>query len=85
MDFLARLRDHGMCLFMGALVINSTPRPFRFISGYLVGWTCYILLRRVAARCLPFVKERLAETAKLKAEPSYEWTPPVSVHELKIP
>jgi hypothetical protein len=29
--------------------------------------------------CLPFVKERLAETAKLRANPSYNWTPPVSI------
>ncbi|KAI5865353.1 hypothetical protein GGS23DRAFT_558813 [Durotheca rogersii] len=71
-----------MCLFMGAVLINSTPRLFRFISGYVVGWTCYILLRRVAVRCLPFVEERLIKTVKLKTDPNYEWIPPVGTDQV---
>ncbi|KAI3317912.1 ent-kaurene oxidase [Xylariaceae sp. AK1471] len=75
-DFLTRLRDHAMCVFAGALIINSTPGPIRWISGYLIGWTSYFLFLRVCRICLPFVKQRLENTAKLRQNPSFPWTPP---------
>ncbi|KAI1076229.1 cytochrome P450 [Whalleya microplaca] len=65
-----------MCVFAGAVLINSTPGPIRFISGYLVGWSSYLLFRRVARACLPFIKERLEQTAKLRADPGFSWVPP---------
>lgn len=40
-SFLKHLGNHAMCMFAGSLVISSTPRPLRFISGYLIGWTSY--------------------------------------------
>ncbi|KAI1204700.1 ent-kaurene oxidase [Annulohypoxylon truncatum] len=75
-DFLTRLRDHAMCVFAGALIINSTPGPIRWISGYLIGWTSYFLFLRVCRVCLPFVKQRLENTAKLRLDPTFPWTPP---------
>ncbi len=68
-------------MFGGSIVINMTPAPIRFITGYLVGWTSYYLFTRVVKSCLPFVKERLDNTAKLKNNPSYDWTPPVQVNQ----
>ncbi|KAI0481797.1 ent-kaurene oxidase [Xylaria cf. heliscus] len=75
-DFLTRLRDHAMCVFAGALIINSTPGPVRWITGYLVGWASYFLFLRVCRICLPFVKQRLENTAKLKNDSSFPWIPP---------
>jgi hypothetical protein len=77
--FLKDLRDHAMSIFAGAIVINSTPKILKPVTGTLVGWTTWFLFEKTLKTCLPFVKERLAETAKLKADPSYNWTPPVSV------
>lgn len=66
-----------MCVFAGALIINSTPGPLRWISGYIIGWSSYFLFLRVCRICLPFVKQRLEHTSKLRSDPTYDWTPPV--------
>ncbi|KAI1172623.1 ent-kaurene oxidase [Nemania sp. FL0916] len=76
MDFIQRVQDHSLCLFLGAIMINSTPWPFKDITGLAVGWLCYYQLQRVSKLCLPFVKERLENNARLKADPSYPWVPP---------
>ncbi|KAI1775357.1 ent-kaurene oxidase [Hypoxylon cercidicola] len=76
MDFLQRIQDHSMFLFLGSILISSTPGPLRFITGYAVGWACYFQLQRVSKLCLPFVKERLDNTAMLKEDPGYSWVPP---------
>ncbi|RYP45471.1 hypothetical protein DL768_008191 [Monosporascus sp. mg162] len=75
-EFLERLGTHAMCMFAGSLLISSTPRAFRWISGYIIGWTSYYLFRRVLKICLPVVLERLVNTAALISDAGYHWTPP---------
>lgn len=79
-EFLQCLQDHGMVMFGGALVINVTPKPFRFIVGNLVSLVCSYYYRKAMKFSLPFVQERLDNTARLKADDSYPWTPPVFIH-----
>lgn len=67
-----------MALFMGSIVIGSTPRLFRPLMGYIVGSVINLLLLRVLKHVLPVVKQRLEDTQKLKADPSHPWVPPVS-------
>ncbi|KAI0546095.1 ent-kaurene oxidase [Xylaria curta] len=76
MDFIQRVQDHSICLFLGAILINSTPWPFKYLTAPAVGWTCYFQLQRVSKLCLPLVKERLRNTALLKADSTYTWSPP---------
>ncbi|KAK2745533.1 hypothetical protein FQN57_003658 [Myotisia sp. PD_48] len=75
-EFLKCLRDHAMAIFAGAMVINSSPKPIKPIFGTLVSWLCRFLCARALKRCLPTVRERLDNTAGLKADPSYDWIPP---------
>jgi hypothetical protein len=77
--FLNDLRDHAMSIFAGAMLINASPKPLKPITGSLVGATCWYLRKKAMKGCLPFVKERLENTAKFKADPLYDWTPPVSL------
>ncbi|KAF4633233.1 hypothetical protein G7Y89_g4886 [Cudoniella acicularis] len=74
--FLDLLRDHGITVFAGALAINSTPKPFRAITGKFVNLSCNYYFRKALKLMLPVVKERLDNAAKLKADTSYNWTPP---------
>ncbi len=67
-SYLSRLENHGICLFMGAVPISSTPKPLRHISEYIIGWVSYFLLRRVTRVCHPLIKERLLNTARLKVD-----------------
>ncbi|KAI1747227.1 ent-kaurene oxidase [Xylaria castorea] len=76
MDFLQRIQVHSMGVFLGSVLINSTPAPLRFIPGYLVGWFCYYHLQRVSKLCLPFVKERLENTKLLRDDSTHPWCPP---------
>jgi hypothetical protein len=78
-EFLDSLRDHATSIFAGAALINSTPRPFKWVTAVAVSVTCRYLLRKVMKKCLPVVKKRLEDTAKLKADPTYDFTPPVSL------
>ncbi|KAH7072741.1 ent-kaurene oxidase [Paraphoma chrysanthemicola] len=75
-QFLNDLRDHAMSIFAGAMLINASPRPLKPITGFLVGSNCWYLRRKAMKGCLPFVKERLDNTAKFKANPNCGWTPP---------
>jgi cytochrome P450 len=75
-EFLDALRDHAMGIFGSALVIGCTPNLFKPIPGAIAAATCQYLFRRAAKMSLPFIKERLDNTAKLKADPSFDWTPP---------
>ncbi|KAI0404297.1 ent-kaurene oxidase [Xylaria palmicola] len=74
--FLDCLRDHAMSVFIGALLVNCTPWPLKSLSGIVVGMICKYKLNKAVEICMPFVKERLEHTAKLKADSSYNWTPP---------
>lgn len=67
-------------MFGGAIVINVTPKPFKFIVGNLVFLACSYYYRKAMRMSLPFVQERLDNTARLKADDSYPWTPPVFTH-----
>jgi cytochrome P450 len=75
-QFLNDLRDHAMSIFAGAMLINASPKPLKPITGFLVGSNCWYLRRKAMKGCLPFVKERLDNTAKFKANPKCGWTPP---------
>ena len=68
-----------MSIFAGAMLINASPKPLKPITGSLVGATCWYLRKKAMKGCLPFVKERLENTAKFKADSSFDWTPPVSL------
>ncbi|KAI1778215.1 ent-kaurene oxidase [Hypoxylon cercidicola] len=75
-EFLEMLRDHGITVFAGALFINSTPKPLRPIAGKLVSMSCNYYFKKALKLSLPIVKERLDNTANLKANPHCDWTPP---------
>lgn len=76
--FLKSLKDHGMITFLGALMISGTPRLFKPVTGTLIGWACEFMFHRTKKLCMPFIKERLANTARAKEDPSFCWTAPVS-------
>ncbi|KAI2603775.1 ent-kaurene oxidase [Hypoxylon sp. NC1633] len=76
MEFLERLGTHAMVLFMGSIVISATPKPVRFITGHIIGWTIYFLLQRIMRIAVPVVQQRLDNTARLRADPSHPWVPP---------
>jgi hypothetical protein len=77
-EYIKRAQAHSMCVFFGAIVINSMPRPFRSVAGLIISWACYLALKRLSRVGLPIITERLAHTARLREEPYYPWTPPVS-------
>jgi hypothetical protein len=66
-----------MSLFMGAMTINATPKPLKGVSGVIVYLLCQYQLQRTLKKCLPLVAERLANTARLRADDSFSFTPPV--------
>ncbi|GAB1320333.1 hypothetical protein MFIFM68171_10543 [Madurella fahalii] len=74
--FLKSLRDHGMITFLGALMISGTPHLFKPITGKIIGWACEWMFHRTKRLCMPFVKERLANTARAREDPSFCWTAP---------
>ncbi|KAH6623222.1 cytochrome P450 [Chaetomium tenue] len=74
--FLRSLKDHGMITFLGALMISGTPRLFKPVTGTLIGWACEFMFHRTKRLCMPFIKERLANTARAKEDPSFCWTAP---------
>lgn len=71
------MRDHAMGVFVGAMAIGATPSFVRPVSGKLVSWFCEYRFRKVLKLCLPFVKERLDNTARAKSDATFCWTPPV--------
>ncbi|KAK4209468.1 Ent-kaurene oxidase [Rhypophila decipiens] len=75
--FLKSLRDHGMITFLGALLISSTPLFFRPVTGTLIGWACEYQFLRTKWLCLPFIKKRLANTARARNDPNFCWEAPV--------
>jgi hypothetical protein len=74
--FLDRLGAHAMCMFGGSILISLTPWPLRWLSGYTIGMFSYFLFRRVTSIAQPVVEDRLRNTALLKDNPDFEWTPP---------
>ncbi|KAI0809679.1 ent-kaurene oxidase [Xylaria sp. FL0064] len=74
--FLDCLRDHAMSVFSGALLVSCTPWPFKSLSGIVAAAMCRYQLKKAVKLCLPFVKERLVKTAKVKANSNYDWIPP---------
>ncbi len=77
--FLDRLKDHAMGIFSSAILIGCTPGFLKPVTGLMASFFCKYFFNRAAKICLPFVKERLAQVAKLKSDPKYDWTPPVSL------
>ncbi|RYP13800.1 hypothetical protein DL767_010579 [Monosporascus sp. MG133] len=75
-EFLDALKDHAMGIFGSALVIGCTPKLLQPIPGIIAAHVCEYLFQKAAKIALPFVEERLANTAKLKVNPKYEWSPP---------
>lgn len=67
-----------MSIFAGAMLINASPKPLKPITGFLVGSNCWYLRRKAMKGCLPFVKERLDNTARFLADPQCGWVVPVS-------
>ncbi|KAI0200206.1 ent-kaurene oxidase [Astrocystis sublimbata] len=75
-DFLQRLRDHALAIFLGGAAINATPELLRPVVGFVTGLLCEFLFRRALKKCLPVVRERLEKTTMLKSYPDYSWIPP---------
>jgi hypothetical protein len=73
-----------MSIFAGAMLINASPKPLKPITGFLVGSNCWYLRRKAMKGCLPFVKERLENTAMFKADPQCGWVPPVSLSSIQM-
>lgn len=76
-EFLNRLKDHAMGIFGSALVIGCTPHMLKPIPGIVASYVCKYLFDRASQLCLPLVKERMEHMAKLKADGTYNWSPPV--------
>ncbi|KAK4185242.1 Ent-kaurene oxidase [Podospora australis] len=74
--FLKSLQDHGMITFMGALMISATPSFLKPVTGTLIGWACEFQFQRAKRLCLPYIKERLANTARARADPTFCWETP---------
>lgn len=66
-----------MTVFVGAMAIGATPSFVRPVSGKVVSWLCEYRFRKVLKLCLPFVNERLENTARAKSDAAFCWTPPV--------
>ncbi|KAH6664561.1 cytochrome P450 [Halenospora varia] len=75
-QFLDSLRDHAMTMFVGALAVNGTPKLLRPVSGAIVSLLCAFRFNKTLKLCLPFIKERLENTAKAMTDPTFSWTPP---------
>lgn len=67
-----------MITFLGALMISGTPDLFKPITGTIIGWACELMFHRTKRLCMPFIKERLANTARAKEDSSFCWEAPVS-------
>ncbi|RYP76017.1 hypothetical protein DL771_002089 [Monosporascus sp. 5C6A] len=75
-DFIQRLRDHALAIFLGGAAINATPKLIRPVIGLFTGLLCEFLFRRALKKCMPVVRERLEKMAMLRSDPSYSWSPP---------
>lgn len=67
-----------MTVFTGAFIISCLPTILQPIVGYIVSKIVDYRCDRAKERCMPFIHERLAKTAKSMADTNYDWTPPVS-------
>ncbi|KAI0435912.1 cytochrome P450 [Xylaria telfairii] len=74
--FLACLQRHAMSIFGGAILINSTPRVLKHITGVLVRWACSYFCRGALQISMPIVRGRVENTLRMKANASCEWNPP---------
>ncbi|OTA76494.1 hypothetical protein M434DRAFT_38838 [Hypoxylon sp. CO27-5] len=74
--FLDRMKSHAMTVFAGAIAVSCLPSSLQPIFGPLLSLAASFMARRVMKISLPIVKERLEETARLKADENYNWTPP---------
>ncbi|KAM4066397.1 cytochrome p450 [Hirsutella rhossiliensis] len=74
--FLDRLRDHAMSLFGGAIAMSCLPSALQRVFGPILMIVSRFMAERVMKRSRPIVRERLENTARLKADPDHEWTPP---------
>ncbi|KAI0502864.1 cytochrome P450 [Xylaria bambusicola] len=61
---LARLQIHAKVLFFGSVLLNCTPPFLRFIPGYFIAWTCYIIFRSIAVITSSEINKRLRDTAQ---------------------
>lgn len=59
------------------MAINGAPRLLQPIIGGLIWFVCAILFRTTMKRSKAVVQERLEKTAMLRADPAYDWKPPV--------
>lgn len=76
-EFLQSCQNHSLVLVAGAMAINGAPRLLQPIIGGLVWFVCAILFNTTMKRSKAVVQERLEKTAMLRAEPAYDWKPPV--------
>lgn len=75
--FLDRLKAHALTIFSGAIATSCLPIMVQPIFGPVLSWVCTFMGERATRISKPFVKERLENTARLKADAKYSWTPPV--------
>ncbi|EEP82794.1 predicted protein [Uncinocarpus reesii 1704] len=75
-EFLKGCQDHSLVIMAGAMAINASHSLLQPITGGLIWLTCNVFFKRTLKKCMPVVKERLEKTAKLKTDPTYDWTPP---------
>ncbi|KAI7776583.1 hypothetical protein LA080_004788 [Diaporthe eres] len=77
LDFLDRVADHALFLFGGAIGVGLFPVTLRnWVGGPILSIISQAMANRVFKKSRPVVTERLEKTAKLKADPDYDWTPP---------
>lgn len=79
-EFLRAIQNHGASVVGGALLINAMPKLLKPVAGILIKQICHIYFKRVAAICLPLIKQRLGCTARSKMNPNEDWDPPVGSH-----
>lgn len=79
-EFLDRMTQHAMFMFGGAISVGMLPKTLQdWVAGPLLSVTMRFMSARVFRKSRPIVKDRLEKTATLKADPGYDWTPPVSL------
>lgn len=66
-----------MSTFTGAFVISILPTFLQPVAGWAVAKIVNHQSNQAMSRAMPVIQDRLDKSAKLKADPLFDWTPPV--------
>lgn len=66
-----------MTTFTGAFIISILPTFLQPVAGWAVAKFVNHQSNQAMSRAMPVIQDRLDKCAKLKADPLFDWTPPV--------